>query len=274
MACDPNNCTACKRMGLPILLTRPSLYDNRRAPDAVQRLPNSLGKEVSTHAWGDAVRPVLRHLSGGWVYVFIEKYAAIASKRWLKFAATTDGFIISMTSAEYAATEGKEAQTAYACSNSAQNFGPRYLVVPDAEHIGKVWLAFSSQKWTAATFDQYATNASLREERMQMANISAWVESGTLPAMREALTTGLLEQHVAEYRPRALSPKLQSAFGYSGDEFDLVKLGQAAAVVDAANTVAKTHPKLQNKTLLMMLRDPLGLAHLITHNLARQPSPA
>ena len=254
---DPKKCETCQRIGLPVLLTRVSAHDNAQHPNLIDKIPANIDAGWPQHQLATA-RPVLRQLRGGWLYIFVEKFKGDPKKCWRFFEVSTDGFIFPTQRAGFGDALFN-APAEFMCSRAAQNFKPRFLVVRDAAHIGKVWLAYSEHAWSKRTLDAYAATQALREERMQPLDASAWIKGGAMPTNAQRLTAAVLQAQVAEYKPASDKDALIHAFAYSDYRFDSSKLGQAPALQQAATEVEATEPQLAGKTLLFTLHDPLGL---------------
>jgi len=68
--------------------------------------------------------------------------------------------------------------------------------IPDAQHAGKVWLAFSRTAWTPALFEKHKQEAE-RKRHMQVIDVKAWV-AGSAPQPHVA-PLGEVAQRVSEY---------------------------------------------------------------------------
>lgn len=271
---DPKKCELCQRQGLPIYLTRVSVYDKIQGVNGPQPVPASLAPQVAKYNFHGAC-PSLRGIRTGYVYVFVKKYKGIAKKEWQVFRVQANGLIQRIPFDD-------RLKSIAACSRAADNMNPRFLVLHDANHLGSVQLAFSEHAWTQHTMDAYAKDDGLRGKRMQEINVTDWVQSQAAPAGGQAFDANFLATHVGfwcatkdklseqdalkaaneddtEYADTSKSVsenKMLAGTRYASTECTIDKLPD----LDKAQQAIQSKAGLHGKALLFVIDDPIGLA--------------
>jgi hypothetical protein len=163
--------------------------------------PGVLDVPLTTHRYS------LRTLREGWVYVFYEQ-GARGKHYWEAYKVTADGLLWKQS-----LPLPPEPKTDIACAAHSVAVPMALLVIQRPEKATKVYVAFSEHAWVDDTFKQYASNAKIRTERMQMIKPSAWITSGSGSFGGNkgehghavaATTTGI--ETVVEYHP-GIDPK-------------------------------------------------------------------
>lgn len=201
-------CANCNITGLPVL---PALY-------AVMptSLKPSLPKDISGVGVAEvALDPAqygygLRIVRAGYIYIFYEK-GARGTNYWERYTVNGDGCMTIQPSAQLSLPP----QEKLSCSTKGHLVArTQYLVIPQPEVCGTVWLAYSEHHWTKATFDRYASDKGLRERRMQAIEPAAWIKSGHTQTNAVEATKDAF-QHILEYHP-LLNVKAAFAQGATG----------------------------------------------------------
>lgn len=264
---DPKKCELCQRQGLPIYLTRVSVYDQLQDSKGPQQVPAELAPDVAKYKFQGA-RPSLRAVRTGFVYVFVEKYKDNPDKRWQVFRVHANGLIQRIPLNE-------RLKSIAVCSRAADNMNPRFLVLDDAPHLGKVQLAFSEHAWTQKTMDAYAKDGGLRGKRMQEIDVTGWVKSQKAPKGGQAFDANFLVSHVGFWgAPKAEQPvsnnqpeyadktkPIDMSAALAGTLYNSTEVSQPKVKdLDEAQKAIQSKAGLQGKALLFVIDDPLGLA--------------
>lgn len=190
-------CDNCEKSGLPILPVRYAVVPKT----AGAKLPPGItGKGMTDialqeHQYG------LRTLREGWLFIFYER-GARGSHYWQAYRVTPDGRLWKQD-----LPLPREPRTHPACAKKGIAVQMDMIAIEQPHKCGKVWLAFSEHAWHDDILRQYASNASLRAQRMQSIEPAQWIGSGTDPHGHAVLATQASIDDVIEYMP-GFDPKL------------------------------------------------------------------
>lgn len=190
-------CDNCEKTGLPILPVRYAV------------LPKTVGAKLPAGMTGKGMTDValhehhygLRTLREGWVFVFYEK-GARGHNYWQAYRVTPDGRLWKQD-----LPLPRVPKTDPACAKKGIAVQMDMLAIEQPEKCGKVWLAFSEHAWHDEIFKQYASNATLRAQRMQMIEPAHWIGSGKDAHGHAVEATQASIDDVIEYMP-GFDPKL------------------------------------------------------------------
>lgn len=161
-------CAACTKMGLPILLARPSLADKAYQPTY---------QPVADVLFSGVAQPALsyftycaRTLRKGYVHVYYEKQHTAeikAQNGWQLFEVGEGGYLTPLKIGQEGANES------FACVRTAGYAGGMLFAIPDAKNTKRVWVGYSDHLWSDKVRQQYAGDESLRNKRMTCINAPA-----------------------------------------------------------------------------------------------------
>lgn len=256
------DCTTCNRDGLLILPVRPSVVESKIHGPLVPKLSKALGGEFASLDWKGHT-PVARILRPGYVHVYYEK-----SKEWDFYQVTPNGFFKRASHTEL--SEKNAPAPDFQCKNAGVNVLMSTIGIRDAKNQTKVWIAFADHLWSGPTLQHYAGNADDRALRMSLVEPSAWINSGTAPKRSLVLNSANLEAVIPEYADAALAKNKGYAtiFASSTQPFETVRLNNAKPYAERARAIEKsvTHTDLNEKTLILLLDDPVGVAESLQHS--------
>ena len=190
-------CENCEKTGLPILPVRYAVLPK----NAHVKLPAGVtGKGMTDialheHQYG------LRTLREGWVFLFYE-LGARGRHYWEAYRVTPDGRLWKQ---DY--PPPRDPRTDPACAKKGIAVQMDMIAIEQPHKCGKVWVAFSEHAWDPETFKQYAGDAALRAQRMQMIEPAQWIGSGTDSSGHAVVATQASIDDVVEYMP-GFDPKL------------------------------------------------------------------
>ncbi|WP_429500568.1 T6SS effector BTH_I2691 family protein (plasmid) [Robbsia andropogonis] len=216
------SCVNCQKAGLAILPVRYAVVPTTMPGilPAGMTGPGVLDVPLTMHRYS------LRTLREGWVYVFYEQ-GARGKHYWEAYQVTADGLLWRVGEPPLP----PEPKIDMACAAHSVAVPMALLVIERPEKATKVYVAFSEHAWVDDTFKQYASNAKIRSERMQMIKPSSWITSGDGSfggskgehGHAVAATTAGIET-VVEYHPGIDPKKLQpSAPVFNADADGVVK---------------------------------------------------
>ncbi|KKB65301.1 hypothetical protein WM40_01445 [Robbsia andropogonis] len=216
------SCVNCQKAGLAILPVRYAVVPTTMPGilPAGMTGPGVLDVPLTMHRYS------LRTLREGWVYVFYEQ-GARGKHYWEAYQVTADGLLWKLNPPPLP----PEPKIHMSCAAHSVAVPMALLVIERPEKATKVYVAFSEHAWVDDTFKQYASNAKIRSERMQMIKPSSWITSGDGSfggskgehGHAVAATTAGIET-VVEYHPGIDPKKLQpSAPVFNADADGVVK---------------------------------------------------
>jgi hypothetical protein len=273
---DKNNCPMCMVSGPALIPARYAVVTD----NITGGIP-----AWATPANADAYKPVagynyaLRALRQGFVYVFYE-----VSQHWDAWAVCEDGSLWKQPSGAYA--QPKKTPDCTSPKHQATNL--EMMILDEMALEGNTWLAFSPSKWMHETLDKYATDAALRQKRMQC--LASW--QWTTPANEQgvaAASPGSLESildyqdnrltHASSLLPynptiRRVSQTEPKAPWYTFEERDVKPQGtiypwSKNRFGGATRTMLALKNRHEGKNkygkditpLVMAIEDPVGIAH-------------
>jgi len=250
------NCQVCVRDGLLILPVRPTLVDKARHGSKVPMLTSTIGADYATAGWKGCT-PTARMLRQGYIHVYYE-----SAEEWDFYEVSPNGFLQRYAYPELA-TKKKPPQP-FVCSTGGANVPGSVIGIRNTLKEKRVWIAYADNLWTKPTLKHYAGNQADRETRMSLVEPSAWIESGKLPARATPLFAHSLRAVLPEFadKAEAESKRYKDIFTESTAEFDVARLGLSERVADGVRKMEALHPskKLDKKTLILLLDDPVGVA--------------
>lgn len=268
---EQKKCVNCQKTGLPILPVRYAV------------LPKTAGAKLPAGITGKGMTDValhehqygLRTLREGWLFLFHER-AARGHNHWQAYRVTSDGRLwMQEVPLPFLPN------TDPACAKKGIAVQMDMITIEQPEKCGRVWLAFSEHAWQQETFDQYATNASLRAQRMQMIDPPQWVGSAKDPHGHAVEATQASIDDVVEYMP-GFDPKLldpptglqsNETGAYNKSLLERVATiyplairqatpdSASAQLVKLMHTVGETAHGKSHPPMLLALWDGIGAAH-------------
>lgn len=285
--CDPKSpCQPCQRADLQLLIVLPSVVptDHKAA----------LGD--AGYAWApsfdpgfvlikrEATIPIARVMREGYVYLYY-----LHRKRWDVWQVMENGLTRKIMN-QVDKKEYERLQAGFAggpvpksCSRGSANVPAHLISVQGAKTTPKAWLAFSSHLWSGYVLQRFADNPQvdvpgmtgtsvkkdLRALRGREINpqkiISDGMSHSALP-----LNQAALEHSVADF-VRSASPEYKRAFDVTLTPLNEGRFGMAADFVEAVRKLERASappaaPELYlNKSIILMLPDPLGVAEQHNH---------
>ena len=186
--CDPSKkCSVCDQLGVALMPLRYAVAQpaTKRAP-AIQA-PFGDGLE-SVPLPTDSAHYTMRHLRGGYLYVFNE-----VRGEWKAYVVTEDAYLVEYDIHDKTPPDPSGASP---CSRMAKSAASRCVMIPDAIRAGPVWFGFSDVAWTERVLERHRQSA-YRDKHMRCIDLGAWAKSQTV----QPHLTGLSEARevVAEY---------------------------------------------------------------------------
>ncbi len=251
-------CPNCIRFGLPILPLRyaaarnDSAVGNKRAP----QLAAPFGEGVSDIALpDDAARYTLRVLRRGYLYVFNE-----VRGQWSGYEVDDDGRLKEFDLGAAAPPPATADQAARpVCSRHGEPPLARCIIVPDAEHAGRLWLAYTAVAWTPDTLKENRKQA-VRQRHMRCIDVGAWVKGKgkvTQPHLDALTRAGEL---VGEYHVAAL-PSVKVCYNYKAFSSSLQEFRPLQPEFEQLKTDAqRSGERWGYLPAMVALDDPCGIA--------------
>lgn len=195
---EPGGCEACNKSGLPVLLVRPGLADSRYAQSKQTRIGPWLDNQSAPVALSYS-RYVMRTLRQGYVMAYYEYPQTpdmLAQKGWKAFRVDEGGYLTPHRLDSFPISDIKRAEY-FACTRTSSYATAMLFVIPYAQDIGKVWVAYSDHPFSKGVRERYAQDAALRSQRMSNANALAGVNARSQP-----ISEALISQAIADYDPQ------------------------------------------------------------------------
>lgn len=170
MSVAPGSCSQCKATGLPILPVRYTVVPKEISPG----LPSwASGDRVTSVDAGADFKYALRTSRTGFIYLFYEKHAR-GNKYWECYSVCQDGSLTLQPSTM--AAKPYPGPRLLCANHSHVPVGVHYLVIEKPEKCGATWIAFSQNKWSKETVDEYTRNTKVRNARMQTIHPAQMIE--------------------------------------------------------------------------------------------------
>ncbi|WP_246333224.1 T6SS effector BTH_I2691 family protein [Stenotrophomonas tumulicola] len=174
-------CDICRSTGLVILPVRYTVVPASCPGAGLGSLPRGRACKEDVSAAG--YEYALRTLRQGMLYLFYEQSGPYGPRQWEAYAVAENGTLWRQPSAH--AARSIQGGGLPACSRSSHNAERmEFITVQRPHQCGTVWMAFSEHLWTPATLDRYASDPTLRAERMQPITPGEWI--GTPKAREDA----------------------------------------------------------------------------------------
>lgn len=243
-----SGCKDCNRNTLSFLLVRPSVIPNESilpVPGAGNVTPpEALFKDLVLPAKLTKSRYVLRLLREGFVHVYLPDLPA--GQKWQHFRVGANGDIAAETDANY-----KAAGSLKLCSQTGHNTaGKKLLPIANAHLIGKegIWIAYSAVAWSDKVKARNAGNP----EAMQFFELGQAPGAHQFRPVTASLEKNILECNISQLKlPYVNAPEFPFTSLAGITTFNLsMQMMQAAAL----------HPNTKGKEMVLVLRDPVGLA--------------
>ncbi len=235
-----NQCSMCKKKGLPILPVRYSAFADTKAHKAsgtVRLMGGKFGDGVMSIALKKA-KYTLRTLRYGYVNIFYPK-----TQRWQVYAVTAEGYLY-----EYPIDMNidRSLERPFNCHQSGHAQLAQCITIEDAQKAGVVYLAFSEERWTKKVRGLYATNfMGCRDKRMQKFDAAGWFNGSTQQPHTETVTQ--VADLLSEYKGNAPDALSSACFPYHN------RSGQGPALKKAMDSVTP------EKGLILALWDAAGI---------------
>lgn len=170
MSVAPGSCSQCKATGLPILPVRYTVVPKEINPG----LPAwASGDRITSVDAGADFKYALRTSRTGFIYLFYETHAR-GNNYWECYSVCQDG---SLTLQPSPMAAMPDPGPRLLCANHSHvPVGVHYLVIEKPEKCGAAWIAFSQDKWSKETVDEYTRNTKLRNARMQTIHPAQMIE--------------------------------------------------------------------------------------------------
>ena len=203
-------CEICAVVGLPILPLRYALAWAGDEVPANKRAPQLSGPfSASAYPSLDATEAhyTLRVLRGGYLYTYDE-----ARREWSAYE-VSEGGILFVFDADEGPGAGDRADTVK-CSRAPSPSLGRCIQVKDPAKAGKLWLAHSDTRWTAAVKEKHA-DAAYRARHMRCIDVGAWFRSAGGQSQPHLGALKDVFSQVSEY---ALEPAPTPFFDYKWEQ--------------------------------------------------------
>ncbi|WP_126878175.1 T6SS effector BTH_I2691 family protein [Paraburkholderia kururiensis] len=240
-ACQ-KSCNMCEKDGLLILPVR---YAAGAATNA-HGLGAAAALALPKGPFGDGVTNVsakkatyfLRTVRKGFIHVY---YAS--QNKWQIYGVTSEGYVFNHP-LDVALPETQE--KAFSCKQTGHKELAQCISIDHPHKAGKIYLAFSDVRWTAAVRKRYETNESgCRDHRMQSFDAAAWA-NGT-HSQKHAQTIAHVADYVLEYKSGTDAAASASPFIFKN------RAGEA----DGLKQVMDVHEK--GNGVFFALWDPAGI---------------
>lgn len=266
---NPHNpdCPNCNKSGLAILPVRYAVVPNGVAAS----LPAPLGNKVSDIALKHH-HYALRTLRQGFVYLYHEKHPRGSQIKWEVYAVSTAGTLWKqlLTGAL------KPVSVEPACSRNGHNIPASIIAIEKPEKCGKVWIAFSEHAWSDDTFTLFASDAKLRDRRMQTFLPAVWVKAKGYRHGMEATQANLekIIEYKADFKEASVAGGGVSQISKVDGSYNEAKIGvesschelcmrkdQSAKLAALMKEVGQKPNGESNTPLVIALWDAFGIAH-------------
>lgn len=285
--CDPNApCQPCQRADLQLLVVLPSVVPANHAA----------GLKDAGYAWApsfdaafgavkrEATVPVARIMREGYVYLYY-----VHRKRWDVWQVMLNGLTrkimnqVDKTAYEKLQSAFNGAPAPKTCSRGAANVPAQLISVSGAKTTPKLWLAFSAQLWSGHTLQRFADNPMVEVPGADGKPVKQELRAtrGREISPQSVLTSGIsnyalplnqagLEHGVADFAA-TISEAYKRAFDISLTPLNLDRPGKAGTFVEAVRNLERASapaakPDLyRNKSIILMLPDPLGVVEQHNH---------
>jgi len=169
------------------------------------------GERVTSVDVGPDFKYALRLSRTGYIYLFYDKNMR-GNNQWECYSVGQDGSLTRFL--EWRHARPQETPVLHCARHGPVNTQVHYLVIEQPEKCGATWIAFSQDKWSEETVDEYTTNTKLRNARMQTFHPAKMI-AGTKHSHGAIATKKTLEQ-VQEYS-QTLSTSLLPNNAIAGD---------------------------------------------------------
>lgn len=262
-------CPFCKRKGLPILPLRyavvPNYLSARRGNVSVQALFNgresALGKvpALQDHSY------TIRTLRSGYLYVYLNKPG-----QWQVYSVTPEGNLRLFADVDDLDEKAGKEMSAQ-CKRAGDNIPASFIHVRDPDRTPKIWLAFSTARWSKAVRASYEADPAKRMQSFDckaldaapdhvpdafelnddaVARLSGWVE--------ECIDKDDPENGRREYVSSAVGDIPSRRFVWSSVHGHHPRSGQAPALAEFANCY-KAQRGESHKVAAIVLNDAMGM---------------
>ena len=286
--CDPKaKCQPCKRTDLQLLIVVPSVIGKE----------NAKALSGAGYAWApsfdlefgaikrEATLPVARIMRAGYIYVHY-----IQRKCWDVWQVMANGLTrkimhqVSVAQYENMHDGFANAPEPRVCSQGAANLPAHLISIHGAQTTDKAWLACTDTLWSPVVLKRFTENPDveltgqqqksvkkkLRDLRGREINPQGIVQgkfpiTGFLPLNKAAL-----EHNVADFVAK-VDNEFKKAFELSDLPLDDKRIGKAETFeetvrnMERASSPAGNRDLFLNKTIILMLPDPLGVAKQHNH---------
>jgi len=157
----PGTCAQCKATGLPIMPVRYAVVPKNIQPALPQW---ASGERVTSVDIGPDFQYALRVSRTGYIYLFYDK-SARGNNQWECYSVGQDGCLTLFLDENLAQPQGTP--DLQCTAHGPVNTQVHYLIIEQPEKCGVTWIAFSQDKWSKKTVEQYTANTKLRNARMQ-----------------------------------------------------------------------------------------------------------
>lgn len=261
------NCPNCNKNGLAILPVRYAVVPM----DANASLPEPLGNKVKDvklkhHKYA------LRTLRQGFIYLFYEKHARGSHIKWEIYSVSPAGTLWK----QYSPNAIQSVSTEPACSVTGHNIPASVIAIENPEKCGKVWIAFSEHAWSKQTFQSFASDVKLRDERMQSLSPAIWIKDKAYKHGLEGTQANV--ERVIEYQNEfpvtALTGGALTNISSADGKHDPhvlkkqttryplhMRKGQSKQVVEAMNKLGKRGEGNGYPPIVLALWDSVGITH-------------
>ena len=279
------SCPQCQRVDLQMLVVTPSVVTEEY----------STALRVAKHAWTPlfddefarvnrkVTLPVARIARPGFLMVFFPAEAKWDVWQVMQYGLTRK-IMHQVDATAYGKMHGTFAKPSVeekVCSLKAANFKAHLISIAGAGGIEKAWIAFTDTLWTKTTLERYAENPTvpagtdadgkplnkpLRDIRGREINPKS-ILNGTLPKGGLRLDGPTLQQRIADF---VASPNrnYHAAFAFAQKPLDEQRFGKAEDFSHEVRKIERASgPKYLNKSIIMMVPDPVGVTEL--HNRLR-----
>ncbi|TXC79667.1 T6SS effector BTH_I2691 family protein [Paraburkholderia azotifigens] len=193
-ACQ-KSCNMCEKHGLLILPVR---YAAAAATNA-HNLGAATGLALPNGPFGNGVTSVgtkkatyfLRTVRKGFIHVYY-----FSQNKWQIYGVTSEGYVFNYPlDVDLPETQEK----GFNCQQTGHKELAQCISIDHPQKAGKVYLAFSDVRWTAAVRKRYEANENgCRDHRMQLFDAAGW--AGGNHSQKHAQTIAHVSEYVLEYK--------------------------------------------------------------------------